>query len=488
MKFRTLPTLLVILCALIATAGVIATRAVTDQTTEERIRSAVVKVFVHSSEPDLLAPWQKSSTEQVGGSGVLIGNNRVLTNAHVVEHASHVEIKQAGGAEQYTAKVLYMGNDCDLALLEITDEAFPDRDLSIPIGGTPPVQGQVHVYGFPVGGETISVTSGILSRLEVETYAHSFEKLLVAQIDAAINSGNSGGPVIMGGNIVGIAMQTLEDAENISYMIPAPVVRHFLDDVEDGSYDGFPMAGARFQALDSSSHRASLGMNKGETGALVIQIDHGSPAAGVLQPGDVILAVDGVNVANDLSVSMNSHGRVNFEHLIRSRQMGEQVSLKVLREGARSDLTMTLTPHRNLVPGLYPESGPPFLVFGGALFMPLTVDYITSLFEEYPEDLVYHTLYRNRVTADRSEIILLMKVLPHDVNRGYQDWEDYILARVNGTVPQNMEHLGELIDATEGEWVRFEMESGAVMVLDVETCREAANEIRMAYGIPEVLG
>lgn len=85
-----------------------------------------------------------------------------------------------------------------------------------------------------------------MSRVEVSIYVPLLEDLLIAQIDASINAGNSGGPVVSGDTVVGIALQSLEEGENVGYMIPAPVIRHFLDDVEDGRYDGFPRLGVDF--------------------------------------------------------------------------------------------------------------------------------------------------------------------------------------------------------------------------------------------------
>ena len=79
--------------------------------------------------------------------------------------------------------------------------------------------------GFPIGGERLSITEGVVSRIEMFSYAHSQRCLLGVQIDAAINDGNSGGPVLRGGQLAGIAFQALESGENIGYAIPVPVIR-----------------------------------------------------------------------------------------------------------------------------------------------------------------------------------------------------------------------------------------------------------------------
>jgi hypothetical protein len=134
------------------------------------------------------------------------------------------------------------------------------------------------VLGFPIGGDRLSITEGIVSRIEMTPYAHSQRNLLAVQIDAAINSGNSGGPVVKDGELVGLAFEAMEDAENIGYMIGAPVVQHFLRDVEQGIQDGFPELGVVTQQLESKAHRRSLGLKPNSHGGILItQVVHGQP-------------------------------------------------------------------------------------------------------------------------------------------------------------------------------------------------------------------
>lgn len=105
----------------------------------------------------------------------------------------------------------------------------------------------------------MSVTSGVVSRIEVTSYVHGAAELLGIQIDAAINSGNSGGPSFNeNGECVGIAFQSLkhEDAENIGYIIPTPVIEHFIRDYDvHGQYTGFPCLGVEWQKLENPDLR-----------------------------------------------------------------------------------------------------------------------------------------------------------------------------------------------------------------------------------------
>jgi len=447
------------------------------------IASCVVQVFVYSDPPDLALPWQTLGTEPFSGSGVIIDGGRILTNAHVVEDAVGIEVKRADGSETFPATVTFISHDADLALLAVDDRRVFRDVQPIPIGEMPKLLQKVEVWGFPEGGTTLSITSGIVSRIEVGPYAQTGQRLLSAQIDAAINSGNSGGPVISRDSIVGIAMQTLEGAENVGYMIPAPVVRHFLDDVRDGRYDGFPQLGIRAQDMESAAQRLASGMGPGQTGALVLRIDYGGPAHGVLRPRDVLVEIEGHVIANDLTVAWPGIGRVHYSMIPQSRQMGDRIDVRILREGKQMIRSIELSPHQPLVPGRRITERPRYLVFGGLVFQPLSRDYL-EYFEDAPPNLL-SIPWNHDVTEERREVILMQRVLPHPVNRGYQSWEDEVVSLVNGVVPRDMKHLAEIIDRAEGRWLRVVMEDGHLITLDRQAARKAHLEILDAYGIAE---
>ena len=217
----------------------------------------------------------------------------ILTNAHVVEDATFIEVRRDGQARKTVAEVVGYGEACDLALLSVEDPEFFEGAKPISIGELPSLGDPVTVLGFPIGGEHLSITEGVVSRIELTMYVQNERNLLSVQIDAAINSGNSGGPVVLDGKLAGIAFQSLDEAENIGYVIPAPVVQHFLRDVESPPYDGFPDLGLTVQHLESSAHRKFLGLPRSRRGVLVTQVHYKSSCWKVLEPGDVLLKVDG---------------------------------------------------------------------------------------------------------------------------------------------------------------------------------------------------
>jgi len=192
---------------------------------------SVVKVMSTSDAPDYEQPWQTEGPDAAVGSGAIVmtpRGARVLTNAHVVQNQVFIEVRRYGKSRKFEAVVEGVGHVCDLALLKVKDSGFAKSSPVFPIGDLPVLGDRVSALGFPIGGERLSITEGVVSRIEIYPYEHSQRHLLAVQIDAAINSGNSGGPVVKDGEIVGIAFEALDEAENVGYMIGAPVVKHFL--------------------------------------------------------------------------------------------------------------------------------------------------------------------------------------------------------------------------------------------------------------------
>jgi len=172
--------------------------------------------------------------------------------------------------------------------------------------------------GYPTGGDNISVSVGVVSRVEPQQYVHGATSLLAIQIDAAINPGNSGGPAIMNNEVVGVAFQSLDGAENIGFIIPVPIIQHFLEDVRrnGGAYQGFPALGISCQALENLQMRKFFGMQPAETGVLVCKIRPLTHAAQLLKKHDVILEVDRQPVGNDGTVAFRNRERISFDYVL----------------------------------------------------------------------------------------------------------------------------------------------------------------------------
>ena len=191
----------VLLLCLLALVPLGASAQITDEI--RAVERSIIKIYTTSAAPDYFTPWRLLTPSQSSGSGSVISGNRILTNAHVVANASYVQVQKHNDPTRYTARVVFVSHASDLALVTVDDPGFFTDLEALAIGDLPDPHEEVYVFGYPIGGRTLSITKGILSRVEQQIYAHSGDFLLAGQIDAAINPGNSGGPVIVDQEIVG---------------------------------------------------------------------------------------------------------------------------------------------------------------------------------------------------------------------------------------------------------------------------------------------
>ena len=134
----------------------------------------------------------------------------------------------------------------------------------------------------------MSVTTGIVSRIDFQLYTHSsIDQHLAIQISAQINPGNSGGPVMQNAKVVGVAFQGYSGdvAQGVAYMIPTPVIRRFLADIKDGQYDKYVDLGLTSTKLQNPAQRHFLGLKDDDRGVLVGTVIAAGPSAKDLQGG-----------------------------------------------------------------------------------------------------------------------------------------------------------------------------------------------------------
>ncbi|GMN38139.1 hypothetical protein TIFTF001_007373 [Ficus carica] len=426
--------------------------------------NAVVKVYCTHTAPDYSLPWQKQR------HAFMIGDGKLLTNAHCVEHETQVKVKRRGDDTKYVAKVLARGVDCDIALLSVESKEFWEGVVPLTLGRLPHLQDSVTVVGYPLGGDTISVTKGVVSRIEVTSYAHGSSDLLGIQIDAAINPGNSGGPAFNDqGECIGVAFQVYrsEDAENIGYVIPTTVVSHFLNDYErNKKYTGFPCLGVMLQKLENPALRECLKLKSSE-GVLVRRIEPTSDAHNVLKKGDVIVSFDDVHVGCEGTVPFRSNERIAFRYLISQKFAGDVSELGIVRAGEFMKVRVVLNPRVHLVPYHIDGGQPSYLIIAGLVFTPLS----EPLIEEECEDSIgLKLLAKARYSLARfkgEQIVILSQVL-----------------KLNGTRIKNIHHLAHLVDSCKDKYLVFEFEDNYTAVLEREAATASSSCILKDYGIP----
>jgi len=370
-------------------------------------------------------------------------------------------VRKHGSATKYKATVHVISHEADLALLHVAADAFWNGVTPLKFGAVPRLQDTVIVVGYPTGGDSICVTKGVVSRVLISNYAHSEEALLTVQIDAAINAGNSGGPVLLNGAVVGVAFQGIGALQSVGFIIPVPVVHHFLSDLSlhAGRYTGFPsFHGLTFQKLEHEGLKRFLGLTRpDDTGILVMDVapcDGAAPAAAgsqALLPGDVLTHIDGTPVADDGSIYFREGERLSARYLPAAKFVGDTVRVSVVRARKRMDLRFALQAKRSLVATNLYDTQPSYFVLAGLVFTPLSRPYLVDTFgrgwaKRAPVDLI-RLAYYGVLERPGQQVVLLSSILVDDVNAGYgASFHNTELTTLNGTRVHNMEHLVQLVE------------------------------------------
>lgn len=458
-----------------------------------QVEASVVKIVNQLNRFDWYTPWASGATGKGTGSGFVIAGNRIMTNAHVVRDSALLLIYFHNDPRPYPARVVAVCHECDLAVLELDDVERIAQVLPLEFDGLPKLRSRVTTYGYPAGGKLISSTVGVVSRIEPQTYVHSGTSTFLAlQTDAAINPGNSGGPVVQDGKVVGVAFQGNTKLENTGLIIPPQIIDHFLTDLEDGEYAGFPHLGVFTANLKNPAARAYAGMTDYETGIRIEQVARNSCADGLLLRDDIITAMDGYPVANDGSIRWEGL-RLDSMILVDFKQVGETIRLDLIREGERIAVDLHLNDFDPAISRrrLYDQK-PNYYIYAGLVFVPLNREslatYSDQWFVEAPQELIYETYYRPLIEEGLFDVprVIQIRRLDHEVNAE----ETKFLYRLVGSVNEKAVHtLADLVDAFEGNLadqhvIRFE-QGNRITVLDRRAADAAHEEILRAYAIPK---
>jgi putative serine protease PepD len=262
------------------------------------------------------------------GTGFLVnGDGTIVTNAHVVGDSSQVQVRFDDKGSLVDADVLSVDTSTDLAALKVSDVPNGVRPLKLANSDSVQVGDTAIAIGYPLGLDR-TATAGIVSGLERQISApNGFSIDKVIQTDAAVNPGNSGGPLLNArGEVIGVNSQIAtagggEGNVGIAFAIPVNTVKEVLPALESGN----------------APEHAYLGLSTSDTangeGAQIAQVTSGGPSADAgLQPGDVVVKVDGQDItgANDVAAA------------IEDNKPGDKVEVTVRRGGSDRTIDVTL--------------------------------------------------------------------------------------------------------------------------------------------------
>jgi S1-C subfamily serine protease len=438
-------------------------------------------------EPDYRAPWNAGALQRGVGAGFVISGNRILTNAHVVANSRYLTVERDGDPNKYPATVQFVANDCDLALITVPAPDFFKNMLPLKFGGIPALESTVSAYGYPIGGERMSVTTGIVSRVDFQLYTHSsVDQHLAIQISAQINPGNSGGPVMQDAKVVGVAFQGYSGdvAQGVAYMIPTPVIKRFLQDISNGHYDEYPDLAITYAKLQNPAQRRFLGLKDNDRGVLVSAVIAAGPSDGILRPGDVLLAVDGHPIASDANVEVEGE-RAQFEEVVERKFKGDSVKFDILRDKQPMTVTINLyKPWPYSVQGHSYDVRPRYILYGGLLFQPLSLDMLEA---NRSTDLRLRHFFEyfilEQIYLQHPDVIVLSNILPDPINTYLAPYRGGIVDEVNGKKIRTLDELANAFAEGSERLVIRMIGDGPPLVLDRNKIEAARERIKMRYNV-----
>jgi len=451
---------------------------------------SVVKVFASIRFPDPRQPWAKGNPTQNSASGVIIKGNRILTNAHVVEYGTEVFVEARPGGEKVEASIEALNYDLDLAVLTVKDEKFFEKRPPMPrLDKLPKTQDPVSVYGFPIGGNDLSITKGEVSRIDFFNYGSRGVGLCI-QVSASINPGNSGGPALVGDNMIGLVVSRVQDAQIGGYLIPNEEIDIFLNDLKDGHFEGKPMIapGLLLQTLENQALRRKVKVEPSIRGLLVqsAQIDARPP----LKPFDVIRSIGTYPLDNTGKVQLENGMQAPWPYLVPRLARDQSIPVTVWRQGKefKAELPVTTKDQRLVRP--YEGEPLPYFIHGPLVFAVAKSDDI-SLYAE-----MNRTLYLdNGPLVIRREdyvrfpgeelVVVSAPMFAHPIARGYKDPVGKTVKDINGTPIKNLRHLIETIRDSTDEFLTFRFADNwsETMVFDRVEMAKGTEEIMEDHGI-----
>ena len=463
---------------------------------------SVVQIFNWFQEPNWSAPWIPDITREDSGSGFLIDGNRIMTNAHVVAWSKELKVRRYHDPQLYFAKVEFVAHDIDLAVLKIIDpktqEEDPNSDFykgmkPLDFGALPKVRSTVVTYGFPAAGEQISYTRGVVSRIEVEGYVHPGNRAFLAvQTDAAINPGNSGGPVIQDDKVVGVAFEGVPGLQATGFFIPTVIIHHFLDDIKDGTYDGVPEAGLRLSALENPAFRRMLKLPEdSKQGMRVDEILDIPTTQAVIKPNDVIMQVGDYPVDEDGTITFDGN-TVGASAAIDLAQSDDVIPLKIWRDGQLIDVKLPVKVYSDdNSEGNQYDVLPPYYIYGGLVFTPLSLDYLKTFGQEWTQlagrELIYELVYRHIEDPKnwRPQPVMLASILDHPVNANFAIRGQAMVDKINGMRIERLSDVPKAFAATNGPDAIIEfLPDHHFEVIRKDDAEKANPDILSTYSVP----
>jgi S1-C subfamily serine protease len=403
-----------------------------------------------------------------------------------------VEIQANQSGDKVSATVEAIAPGIDLAVLKLDDESFFDTHPPLPRAKMlPEIKDTTMVYGFPEGGTSLSITKGIVSRIEFAVFNYPVSGLRI-QIDAAINPGNSGGPAIVGDKMIGLAYSRLTSAQSIGYIIPSEEIELFLNDIADGHYDGKPAMLDTFQTLENPALRSYLKLDKSVDGILVHK-PASDDSSYPLKEWDLITKIGDKPVDDEGMVKIGPNLRIYFTYFVQKTVKNGNVPLTIVRKGKEMHVDLPVSSNYPMLLRDLGDSYPPYFICGPMAFTIASKQMVESLNSSARLSSWLNTMgsplltsVGRKVSFDGEELVVVPSpFFPHKLSKGYSDPQVQVVKGINGIRVKNLAHLVQLLRDSKDDFVVVEFENrfGETMVFPRAEMQAATDDILNDNGI-----
>lgn len=438
--------------------------------------SSLLKVNVTNQSWNFRIPWQKNSPGARRGLGVLMEKNQILVTAQLVADATYIELERAETGLKLSAKVKAVDYEANLALLEPAQavENFFAGLKPMAVETAVKARDELDVLQLDPRGDMV-ISKVILSKFVTTRYVLESSLFLAYETNNIIRTeANSFTlPVVKGGKLAGLVLRY--DSKNQSAtVLPGPIIAHFLKDMADGNYQGFPNLGIEYQTTLDPQFHEYLGLGHDQQGVYVSNVSKGGSAenAGV-EKGDIILEMNGHAVDDRGDYDDAQFGKLNVSNLVRGQAfVGQDFKVKVIRAGKEKMLSGKLlrkNPKDYVVwPYLF-DRGPNYFVMGGLIFQELSMPFLQSFGEDWESNAPLRLLFIAKHTEEyekmgKRKIVFLAGSLPTRTTQGYERLGGHVVSKVNGEAINDLSDLAAAFKKPHDGVHKIELEEAPRLV------------------------
>jgi len=404
-------------------------------------------------------PWEKNPPQHLRSLGAIVGPGQVLTTGEMVADATYLELELPDGSQTAEAKIIAVDYEANLALLTVKSEEDSEKfftgTTALELAEPPSIGDTLRIIQVEDNGTTL-LTSGTLQSVDISTSFLPNQSFLTYLVKASMQSAASSFslPVLNGKSLSGILL-SYDSKDQISDVLSVDVISHFLANVKDGAYAGFPSLGVSIARTEDPSFRKFLKLQPDQGGLYISKVRIGGAAdlAGV-KKGDVLLSAAGFPIDRRGYYEHPHYGPVFWGHLVRGeKSAGDEIILGLLRDGEPMEITATLTreePQQHLVPDYQFDRAPNFLVKGGLIFQELTRPVLEAFGKDWSSRAPLNLLdaYENpeKYEDKAKRVIFLSGSIPTPATVGYEPLRNLIVKKVNGIEIDSMRTLIEAFE------------------------------------------